>query len=476
MESVSTPRISANMLDSYVGQNVIVVGKVMQLRGDSAVLDANGQVNAILNRESHLMAGNGAQIIGRVNPDMSVKVYNAVDLGSNVDFQVAQSVVDVTHQYKELFVYDNSSFNPQQPQTPPRPATAASYCSSSSEVYSSSSSVNNELSQLDIQYNPSPSSQPITTQGTQPSRLKLESIPQHRPTTARSYHSSSSEAFSSTSSLDHDLSQLVIQQDEPSSLPLPTTPSAHSLQPHLSGTLNRPPTARSHHSSSSEVFSSTSSLDHDLSQLVIQQDEPLFSQSITVQNAFSSQRRFPGTYSPRPGTAASYYSSSSEVSSSLSDSLDDNFSRLAVEEETPPSSQETVQSTQPSQLKSKGTQPAQHSNPSAHDTSLRQREASSQTYNSPSSTRNLTDGFSSPIQSPTVRTPRLYRTWSGSLATAEELRRRRKREEELLDAVLEGIMIIGGAEVEAPPQRSIAMGLDEAGRWRIVSICEPWGP
>ncbi|KAJ2978121.1 hypothetical protein NUW58_g7592 [Xylaria curta] len=103
MESVSTPRISADMLDSYVGQNVILVGKVMQLRGESALLDANGQVNALLNRESHLKAGNGAQIIGRVNPDLSVKVYNALDLGNNVDFQVAQSVVQVTHQYKELF-------------------------------------------------------------------------------------------------------------------------------------------------------------------------------------------------------------------------------------------------------------------------------------------------------------------------------------------------------------------------------------
>ncbi|KAI0814662.1 hypothetical protein GGR55DRAFT_675957 [Xylaria sp. FL0064] len=84
MEPVSTPRISANMLDSHVGKNVIIVGKVVQLRGESAVLDANGEVNAILNLESHLMAGNGAQIIGRVNPDLSVKVYNALDLGSNV--------------------------------------------------------------------------------------------------------------------------------------------------------------------------------------------------------------------------------------------------------------------------------------------------------------------------------------------------------------------------------------------------------
>ncbi|GAP91412.2 putative replication factor A protein 3 [Rosellinia necatrix] len=108
MESVSTPRITASMLDSYVGQNVIIVGKVMQLRGDSALLDANGQVNAILNRDTHLIAGNGAQIIGRVNPDLSVKVYNALELGDNVDFQIAQNVVDVTHQYKELFVYDNA--------------------------------------------------------------------------------------------------------------------------------------------------------------------------------------------------------------------------------------------------------------------------------------------------------------------------------------------------------------------------------
>ncbi|GAW18987.1 hypothetical protein ANO14919_084710 [Xylariales sp. No.14919] len=108
MEAVSTPRISANMLDSYVGQNVIIVGKVMQLRGESALLDASGQVNAILNRESHLMAGNGAQIIGRVNPDLSVKVYNALDLGSNVDFQIAQSVVEITQQYRDLFVYDNA--------------------------------------------------------------------------------------------------------------------------------------------------------------------------------------------------------------------------------------------------------------------------------------------------------------------------------------------------------------------------------
>jgi hypothetical protein len=368
-----------------------------------------------------------------------------------------------------------SSSHPHQSQTLSRPATAASYCSSSSEVYSSSSSLNNELSQLNVQYNSS-SSQPITTQGTHPSHLKHENIPQHRRTSAGNYHASSSEVFSCTLSLDHDLSQLVIQHDEPSPLPLTTADSMDPLQPRLSSTVrNRPTTAGSYHSSSSEVSSSASFLDHHLSQLVIEHDEPASSQSITVQNASSSHQRSPGTHSPRRGTAADYYSSSSEESSSLPDSLDDTFSRRAVEEETPPSSQETMQSTQPSQLKSKGKQPVQCSAASTYDTQPRQCKSSSPTYVSHSSTANFTNAFSPPIQLPTMRTPRLYRTRSGRLATAAELRWRQEREEELFDAVLEGI-VVGEIPGEPPVQRSIVMSLDEAGRWRIVSICEPWGP
>lgn len=30
------------------------------------------------------MVGNGAQIIGKVNPDLTIKVLNAIDLGNNV--------------------------------------------------------------------------------------------------------------------------------------------------------------------------------------------------------------------------------------------------------------------------------------------------------------------------------------------------------------------------------------------------------
>lgn len=47
---LSAPRISAPYLDSCVGQNVMLVGKVTQLRGDQATLDSDGIVTVLLNR------------------------------------------------------------------------------------------------------------------------------------------------------------------------------------------------------------------------------------------------------------------------------------------------------------------------------------------------------------------------------------------------------------------------------------------
>ncbi|KAI1420159.1 replication factor A protein 3-domain-containing protein [Xylaria sp. FL1777] len=455
MESVSTPRISANMLDSHVGQNVIIVGKVMQLRGESALLDANGQVNAILNLESHLMAGNGAQIIGRVNPDLSVKVYNALDLGSNVDFQVAQSVVEITQQYKDLF-------------TPPPPASAASYYSSSSEVYSSSSSVDVTFSQLARQPNISPSLHPVTTRGMQSSRLNDQSTSPYRPTTAESRRSSSSEIFSSVSSINNELPQLVIEHDRPSPSELAT--------------------AQSWHSSSSEVFGSTSSLDDELSALALNHDQPSTSQTATTGSGQSWQLNASTTLSPRPTTRTSYYSSSSEDLGSISELLDNVFSQPAIEEETPVSSQLTIKDTQSSQPICKSRESSGYSYSSTSSDSVRELAAISPVYGSPSSTGKLS--WPSPIQTPMrsissspgearspqlPQSPRLYRTRSGSLANLAELRQRREREDELLDMVLSGIKVLEEAQVSSS-QRSVTMSVDDSGRWRIHSIQEPWGP
>ncbi|ROT38887.1 replication factor A protein 3 [Sodiomyces alkalinus F11] len=108
-EPTSTPRINAQYLDSYVGRNVTIVGKVTQLRGESAILDADGPITAMLNRDSHLSNGNAAQIIGKVNPDLSIKVLTSKDLGTGVDLKLASAVVEATHNFKPLFVYESTN-------------------------------------------------------------------------------------------------------------------------------------------------------------------------------------------------------------------------------------------------------------------------------------------------------------------------------------------------------------------------------
>ncbi|CAM1507826.1 Fc.00g046740.m01.CDS01 [Cosmosporella sp. VM-42] len=83
-QQMSTPRITAPYLDNFVGRVVMLVGKVTQLRGDQATLDSDGTVTVLLNREAHLANGNGVQVIGKVNPDLSIKVLTSRDLGTTV--------------------------------------------------------------------------------------------------------------------------------------------------------------------------------------------------------------------------------------------------------------------------------------------------------------------------------------------------------------------------------------------------------
>jgi replication factor A3 len=50
MATMETPRVSCSYLNSYVNRNVLVVGKVVQLRGESAIVDADGHITVNLNR------------------------------------------------------------------------------------------------------------------------------------------------------------------------------------------------------------------------------------------------------------------------------------------------------------------------------------------------------------------------------------------------------------------------------------------
>lgn len=82
-EPHSTPRISSPHLDHFTSKTVRIVGKVQQLRGDTATIDADGVVTLQLGHDSHLTVGHAVEVVGKVNQDLTVKVFRSTDLGKN---------------------------------------------------------------------------------------------------------------------------------------------------------------------------------------------------------------------------------------------------------------------------------------------------------------------------------------------------------------------------------------------------------
>lgn len=50
MASEATPRINAKYLDAFTNRTVRILGKVVALRGESAMVEANGTIVVHLNR------------------------------------------------------------------------------------------------------------------------------------------------------------------------------------------------------------------------------------------------------------------------------------------------------------------------------------------------------------------------------------------------------------------------------------------
>lgn len=80
---MSTPRITSQYLDTFTSRIIRLVGRVTQLRGDTATIDSEGNVTAHLNRDSHLTVGNAVEVVGKVNQDLTIKVLRTTDLGRN---------------------------------------------------------------------------------------------------------------------------------------------------------------------------------------------------------------------------------------------------------------------------------------------------------------------------------------------------------------------------------------------------------
>jgi replication factor A3 len=140
MDHPQTPRILAPHLSQFQHRIVRILGKVVQLRGETAIIDAGGNVDVVLNRDSHLAVGHAVEVIGKVDGNLNVKVQACTDFGTNIgmlvlllgfifelllrgggrwnswwccaccsyvraDFNAANAVVEATHRHKAIF-YD----------------------------------------------------------------------------------------------------------------------------------------------------------------------------------------------------------------------------------------------------------------------------------------------------------------------------------------------------------------------------------
>lgn len=85
-DPLSTPRLTSPHLEHFTSRTIRLVGRVTQLRGETATLDSDGVVTAHLNRDAHLTVGNMVEIVGKVNSDLSVRVLRATDWGRDGEF------------------------------------------------------------------------------------------------------------------------------------------------------------------------------------------------------------------------------------------------------------------------------------------------------------------------------------------------------------------------------------------------------
>ncbi|PQE05560.1 hypothetical protein CJF30_00007697 [Rutstroemia sp. NJR-2017a BBW] len=110
-ETPTTPRITTSYLDQFPNRTVRMVGKVTLLRGEEAKIDCDGEVRILLGRvsfsppflytppafsshlsknpirkaskhsltptpqDAHLQVGNAVEIVGKVNQDLSIKIW-----------------------------------------------------------------------------------------------------------------------------------------------------------------------------------------------------------------------------------------------------------------------------------------------------------------------------------------------------------------------------------------------------------------
>ncbi|KAK9326216.1 replication factor A protein 3 [Lipomyces orientalis] len=103
MSSEITPRANAPLLHLFQGKPVRLIGRVTEIRGETATLDAAGSVTVYATRDSNFKEGNVYEVIGRVQPDLSLKMLDGMDFGTNIDMDNANALAELSQRHHEIF-------------------------------------------------------------------------------------------------------------------------------------------------------------------------------------------------------------------------------------------------------------------------------------------------------------------------------------------------------------------------------------
>ncbi|RKP01469.1 hypothetical protein CXG81DRAFT_25853 [Caulochytrium protostelioides] len=103
--AATTIRITSAHLQSTVGKLVRIAGRVLSRSSETAVLQAAdmGEVTIQLGPDSMLQPDTVAEIMGRVNPDLSIQEMTSNTFDGPMDMETHAKMVDYAHQYGELF-------------------------------------------------------------------------------------------------------------------------------------------------------------------------------------------------------------------------------------------------------------------------------------------------------------------------------------------------------------------------------------
>ncbi|BGO94587.1 hypothetical protein NBRC10512_004985 [Rhodotorula toruloides] len=100
-----TPRVNgAKLAQSSPGSTVRLIGKVISLDAEQALLEAadGAQVTVKLMHDS-VLSSTFVEVIGKVQSETSMQELSTLNLGDNIDMEVANKVVELTHQYPDVF-------------------------------------------------------------------------------------------------------------------------------------------------------------------------------------------------------------------------------------------------------------------------------------------------------------------------------------------------------------------------------------